>query len=116
MLHDLFFWLTVNAYLLVGLVAARKYRETHDRGFTWLLLAYFLPTILITIAQGFCEFVFWAHSPALPQIVASFESIRTIVQALGLALGMYMIGGRPRQRNLWRWFFDEPTNRSEIAT
>ena len=116
MLHDLFFWLTVTAYLLLGLVAARKYRETHDRGFTWLLLAYFLPTILIMIARGFREFVFWAHSPALPQIVASFDSIRTIVQALGLALGMYMIGGRPRQRNLWRWLFDEPTSPSEIAT
>ena len=115
MLHDLFFWLTVTAYLLLGLVAARKYRETHDRGFTWLLLAYFLPTILIMIARGFCEFVFWAHSPALPQIVASFDTVRSIVQALGLAAGMYMIGGRPRERNLWKWLFDESTDASAVG-
>jgi len=116
MMHGLFFWSTVAAYILVGLVAARKYRETHDRGFTWLLLAFFLPTIVVMIAQGFCEFVFWAHSPALPQIVASSESIRSIVQALGLAVGMYMIGGRPRQRNLWKWLFDEPTGGSAAVT
>ncbi|RXH53930.1 hypothetical protein GRAN_4899 [Granulicella sibirica] len=54
------------------------------------------------IAQGFCEFVFWAHSPALPQIVASFDAVRSIFQALGLAAGMYMMGGRPREHNLWR--------------
>jgi hypothetical protein len=113
MLHDLFFWLTVSAYVLVGLVAARKHRQTHDPGFIWLVLSFFLPTILVMIAQGFCEFVFWAHSPALPQIVASFDAVRSIFQALGLAAGMYMMGGRPREHNLWRWLSDEPT---EVST
>jgi hypothetical protein len=113
MLHDLFSWLTVFAYVLVGLVAARKHRQTHDPGFIWLVLAFFLPTILVMIAQGFCEFVFWAHSSALPQIVASFDAVRPIFQALGLAAGMYMMGGRPREHNLWRWLSDEPT---EVST
>ncbi len=115
-MHVLFFWLTVAVYLLVGLVAGRKYRETHDRGFTWIVLAYFLPSIVVTIVQGFCELVVFVHSPALPQIVASFESIRSVLQAIGLATGMYMIGGRPRQRNFWRWLFDEPARGSEGAT
>ena len=110
MVHDLVFWLTTAVYLLVGAVAGRKYRETGDRGFIWLVLAFFLPSMLVMIAQGFCEFVFWAHSPALPQILASFGTARSIVQALGLAAGMYMIGGRPREQNLWRWLFDEPNN------
>jgi hypothetical protein len=107
MLNEILTWTQIAAYLVFGWVAARKNKDTHDPGLLWVVLGFTIPAAIIVMAQAWGLLVVWPRSPHQTQLIAAFDSVRTIAQVLGLTVGIYMLGGRPQERNPFKWLSND---------